>query len=248
MKQYKTIIVDDEESARNILSSLLAVHGPQFNIVAQSEDLEDAVAQIKEHQPDIVFLDIEMPDYAGYEITSFIEKPDFEIIFVTAYDHYAVKAFELSAVDYLLKPIDIQRLKQALEKFQQKNESNNNSANYQVLVESLQENAVKKIVVQVNGGQTVIAVNDIVAIEAQESYSLIHTIRGEKHLYSKNLKHFESLLDQNSNFVRTHKSWLINTNYLEKYSKSKLSIVLETGIEAKLSKYKKEMFEEAILN
>jgi two-component system LytT family response regulator len=248
VEKIKTIIVDDEESARNILSSLLAIHGPQFEIVAKCVDLEEAVLKIEEHQPNLVFLDIEMPNYAGYEITSFIKNPKFDIIFVTAYDHYAVKAFELSAVDYLLKPVDIERLKKALIKFLDQHDSKNQALNYQVLIDSLKEDNVKKIVVQVNGGQAVISVDDIIAIEANESYSLIYTLQGDKHLYSKNLKHFESLLEKNPNFVRTHKSWLINTDFMEKYSKSNLQIELKQGIVAKLSKYKKDQFESAILS
>lgn len=247
MKVYKTIIVDDEDSARNILSSLLAIHGPQFEIVAKCEDLEEAVEAINEHNPDLVFLDIEMPNYAGYEITSFIENPKFDIIFVTAYDHYAVKAFELSAVDYLLKPIDIERLKKALAKFENQHESKNNALSYQVLIDSLKEDKVKRIVVQVNGGQSIIEVEDIVAIQASESYSFLHLKDGSKYTYSKNLKHFEKLLSCNNNFVRTHKSWLVNTNFLKSYSKSNFTIELDSGLVAKLSKYKKEEFEKAVL-
>ena len=245
-KSFKAILVDDEESARNILSNLLSNFCPEIEVLAKCEDVEQAVIAIIKHKPDLVFLDIEMPNYAGYEITSFFEKIDFEIIFITAYNHYAVKAFELSAVDYLLKPIDIDRLKQAVQKFEDKAGTKNLELSYRVLKESLKTNSLNKIVVPVPGGQKIVKVCDIVAIEAAESYSQIYIVDKSKYLMSKNLKHFENVLEKNQNFVRTHKSWIVNVNFLNNYSKSRMSIIMKNGIEAKLSKYKKELFEDVI--
>jgi len=246
-KIFTAILVDDEESARNILSNLLVNFCPQINVVDKCEDVEQAVLSIKKNKPDLVFLDIEMPDYAGYEITSFFEHIDFEIIFITAYDHYAVKAFQVSAVDYLLKPIEIERLKEAVGKFVLKSQSKKASVNYKVLVESLKDDKIKKIVVPFQGDQKVILIDHIIAVEASESYSFIHTSKNEKFIVSKNLKHFENLFNENTNFLRTHKSWIVNLDYLLEYSKSKLTIELENGLKAKLSKYKKSQFEEQLL-
>ena len=246
-KSFNAILIDDEESAINILSHLLGIHCPQINVVQKCHDLKTAVDLIKKCKPDVVFLDIEMPNYAGYEITSFFDKIDFEIIFVTAYDHYAIKAFEISAIDYLLKPIDIDRLKFAIKKFVEKEKTKDLSINYQVLKDSLKQDFVKKIVVQVNSGQKVVEVNEIIAIEANEAYSYIYTTDRSKFIYSKNLKYFEKLFDLNSSFVRTHKSWIVNTLYLKQYSKSKFSITLENNIEAKLSKYKIQHFEKVLM-
>jgi len=244
---YKAIIVDDEASARNIISSLLTKNCPDIEVVAQCSDLQSAVDQIEKFNPHLVFLDIEMPNYAGYEITSFFDNIDFEIIFITAYDHYAVKAFEVSALDYLLKPVDINRLKESVNRFVDKEKSRDLAKNYEVFMESVNEEAIQKLIVPVNGGQKVLDIQDIVAIEANESYSLIHEA-DKQYLYSKNLKHFENLLDQNKNFVRIHKSWIINKNHLETYSRSKLVVKLSNGLEAKLSKYKKQQFEEMLVS
>lgn len=245
-KTFNAILVDDEDSARNILSNLLLNFCPQINIVDKCEDVEQAVASIKKHKPDLVFLDIEMPNYAGYEITSFFKKIDFEIIFITAYGHYAIKAFQVSAVDYLLKPIDINRLKEAVDKFVSKSEIKNASLNYQVLIDSLKDDTIKKIIVPHQGDQKILLLKNIIAIEASESYSYIYTNDTNKYIVSKNLKHFETLFSANSNFLRTHKSWIINLDYLIEYSKSKLIIELEHNIQAKLSKYKKLQFEEQL--
>lgn len=120
MKKIKAIIVDDEESARDVLENLLLRFCPEVTLVAKCSHVEEAVQTIKNTQPHLVFLDIEMPNYAGYEITEFFDELPFDIIFVTAYNQYALRAFEVSATDYLMKPIDIERLKEAVQKVVEK--------------------------------------------------------------------------------------------------------------------------------
>jgi len=241
------IIVDDEESARNVLSNLITRFCPQIKITKTCSNVIEAVEAIKKHQPDVVFLDIEMPNYAGYEIVSFFKEIDFEIIFVTAYDQYAIKAFEISAVDYILKPVEIDRLKESVQKLSSKVELKSNQESYKALTENLKTDGVSKLVVRNNQGQAIINTSSIVAIEAQESYSCIYT-ENEKHLMSKNLKHFENILVDNTDFFRSHKSWLINMGKVKSYSKSKFEILLESNITAKLSKYKKPEFETILLS
>ncbi len=245
--KLKAILVDDEESARNVLSNLLTRFCPQIEIIATCTNVLSAVESIKTHQPDVIFLDIEMPNYAGYELVSFFENVNFEIIFVTAYDKYAIKAFEISAVDYLLKPIEIDRLKQAVEKLVAKTQLLHSNNHYNALKENLKSDQVTKIVVRKNDGQEIVAIDDIIAIEAQEAYSCIHTI-SDDYLMSKNLKHFETIFEQNKSFFRSHKSWLINLNKVKSFSKTKLEIELENNLVAKLSKYKKPEFETVMMH
>ena len=245
MGKLKAIIVDDEESARNVLSSLLSTFCPTIEIIATCSNVIEAVETIKKHRPDVVFLDIEMPNYAGYELVSFFEKINFEIIFVTAYDQYAIKAFEVSAVDYLLKPVEIKRLKESVNRLKNKIDLADNH-NYQTLSENLKNDTISKIIIRHNNCQKVISIKNIIAIEAKEAYSCIHT-SNEKYLMSKNLKHYETVLDQNDSFFRTHKSWIINISHLITFSKSKLEIKLTSGIIAKLSKYRKSAFEDALV-
>lgn len=241
-KTFEAILVDDEVSARNILSNLILNYCPQIKIVDKCENVEQATISINQHKPDLVFLDIEMPNYAGYEITSFFKTIDFEIIFITAYDHYAVKAFQVSAVDYVLKPIDISRLKEAVNKFIAKQHIKDSSLNYELLIESLKADKINRIIIPYQGDQKIIILEDIIALEANEAYCFIHTI-GPKYIVSKNLKHFENLFNKNTNFFRTHKSWIINLDFLKNYSKTKLILKLDQHIHAKLSKYKKVQFE-----
>ncbi|MCB0479486.1 MAG: response regulator transcription factor [Crocinitomicaceae bacterium] len=241
-RKIKAIIVDDEERARDVISTLLQKHCPEIQILDQCKNVKEAVESIKKWSPDVVFLDIEMPEHAGYELVDFFEKIEFEIIFVTAYDQYAIKAFELSAIDYLLKPIEIKRLKEAIERVQNKIGRHQMEVNYKNLVESFKKDSIDRIIIPHKGEQMILPLEQILAIEAKESYSVIHCDNSKNYMVSRNLKHFESLLNDNS-FFRCHKSWLINTSKVSSYSKKNLEITLCNEMNCKLSKYKKAEFE-----
>lgn len=245
MNKITAILVDDEQSARNILQNLLEHFCPDVELVASCTNIPEAVEEIKKHKPQLVFLDIEMPKYAGYEIVDFVYPVDFEIIFVTAYDKYAIKAFEVSAIDYLLKPIEIDRLKKSVERVKDRIESTKQEVSINHLKNTIESKEIKSIVTTMNGYKYVVNLEDIIAIEAQESYSCIHT-KSKKYIASKNLKHFERLFEENSKLIRVHKSWIVNLDKLINYSKTELEINLEHGLVAKLSKYKKAEFEKSI--
>lgn len=240
-------MVDDEESARDVLGNLLSRFCPEVELLDKCTNVLQAVESIKLNKPNLVFLDIEMPNYAGFEIIRFFEKIDFEIIFVTAYDKYALRAFEISAVDYLLKPVDIDRLKLAVSKVKTTIDLKAAGERMSLLRETMETNEIRNIVVSDKGYQHVIPIAEIIAIEAQESYSSIYT-KTKKYTASKNLKHFERIFSETPNFMRVHKSWIINKNCIVNYSKTELFINLEQGIIAKLSKYKKAEFESELIH
>lgn len=243
--KIRAILIDDEQSACDILTQLLTRFCKDVEIIAVLNNVEDGVRSIEFHAPDVVFLDIQMPQYAGFEIVNFFPTVNFEMIFVTAYDNYAVKAFELSAVDYLLKPIEIDKLVVAIDRLRAKLEQNYIRTNYESLIDNLRQKELKRIVIPDNGNQKVIEIASIVAIEASESYSVIHT-ENQHFMVSKNLKHFERLLSDNLNFFRAHKSWIISLSHISSYSKSKLEITLANRLAAKLSKFKKQEFESRV--
>lgn len=245
MKKIRAIIVDDEEGARDVLENLLLRFCPDVELIAKCENVLQAVEVIKTQQPDLVFLDIEMPNYSGFEIVTFFREINFEIIFVTAYDQYAIRAFEVAAIDYLLKPIDIERLKNAIARVVQQRNIEQQSQRLSLLSNTLESKQPKNIVITDKGQQHIIAIESIIAIEAQESYCTIHT-NEKNYVASKNLRHFETVLEKLPQFFRVHKSWLVNKDYIKHYSKSDLSIQLSNGLTTKLSKYKKAEFEEAI--
>ena len=247
MNKLRAILVDDEESARDVLENLLLRFCPDVELLAKCTNVEQAVETIKKEKPDLVFLDIEMPNYAGYEIVNFFDKIDFAIIFITAYDRYAVRAFEIAAIDYLLKPIDISRLKSSIHRVLQQHNLSQQTDRISLLSNALENKQLKNVIISDKGNQHILSIESIIAIEAQESYCIIHT-RDKKYTVSKNLKHFETVLSSVPTFIRVHKSWIINKAYLKNYSKSDLSIQLSNGLMAKLSKYKKTEFEAAILS
>lgn len=247
MTSIRAILVDDEEGARDVLEHLLTRFCPEVTLVAKCANVSQAVEAIKQEKPDLVFLDIEMPQYAGYEIVQFFDTVNFEIIFVTAYDQYAIRAFEIAAIDYLLKPIDIERLKFSVNRVKQQRSMVEQAQRLSLLGNTLETKELKNIIVHDKGQQHLVAVEEIIAIEALESYCTIHT-KDKRHTVSKNLKHFETLLDKRPQFIRVHKSWLINKQCIHHYSRSELSICLVNGLVARLSKYKKAEFEAALLS
>lgn len=246
-QEITAIIVDDEESARDVLENLLLRFCPEVKLLGKCTNVSSAVSLIKDVKPQLVFLDIEMPNYAGYEIVNFFQEIDFKIIFVTAYDNYAIRAFEIAAVDYLLKPVGIDRLKEAVNRVKEMvgKEPYNDQMN--VLEETLKSEVPDKMVLTDKGMQYVVPIKDIIAIEAQEAYCRIYT-KEKTFLMSKNLKHFEQVLDAQVDFFRVHKSWMINIKQMISYSRTDLAISMKNGVEAKLSKYRKAEFESVLIH
>lgn len=241
VKKIKAIIVDDELRARDVLTNLLVRFCPTIEVIAACENLKEAVEKIKSLQPQVVFLDIEMPDYAGYEIVKFFDKIDFQIIFVTAYEHYAIRAFEIAAIDYLLKPIEIERLKQSIERLEERVQLDHQKERLDVVSQSLESKQINNLIISDRGNQYVVPFQEIIAFEALEAYSYIHTFK-RTYTVSKHLKYYENLLEPTSIFFRTHKSWLINIEHVTQYNKSEMIIQLNQ-FSARLSKYKKAQFE-----
>ncbi len=236
MDVIKAILVDDEPRANSVLKELLLKSTYDIKIMDICEDLVSAVKTIKELEPDVVFLDVQMPNYAGYEIVNFFEKINFEIIFVTAFNKYAIKAFELCAIDYLVKPIKRVRLGEALAKLQSRMEDKNNLEQYQTLLRTIQNSRQNKLVIAEMGNRRIININDIIAIEANGAYTSIHLLNQQKITTSKNLKYYENLLDNDTSFYRVHRSWLINFDYLKSFNRTASILHLEANIEAKISR------------
>ncbi len=247
MVEIKAILIDDEQSARNVLTNLLSRSATNITILASCSTLEIGVQKIKELQPDVVFLDVQMPNYAGYEIARFFDVIPFEIIFVTAYDYYAIKAFELNAVDYLVKPIDRNKLNTALTKLENKLKQQASLVNYHSLLKTIKDKNYKKIVIPELGNRHIINLADIVAIEADGAYSKIHLVNKTAITASKNLKFFENILTEEPSFFRSHRAWIVNLTYIEFLNKTTLTLILDNGtITAKISRSRISSFENCI--
>jgi two-component system LytT family response regulator len=214
----KAIIVDDEAKARRILENFLLEYCPQIQILAMAEDVPQAVKAIQKFNPDVVFLDIEMPGYNGFQLLEFFEEIDFEIIFTTAYSEFALRAFQVSAIDYLLKPIQIDQLTKAVQKLEKIHGHSFLRERIETLQKNLDEYKIKKIVIPLSEGSLFVELNDIVFLKAEGSYANVFFKDGNKVIVSKNLKDYEDQLTMEEGFFRTHRSFLINTNYITQVS------------------------------
>lgn len=241
----RALIIDDEVRAQRVLKSLLEQFCSNITVVEVCNSVPEAVIAINTCNPDVVFTDIEMPDYKGYELLSFFKEVNFEIVFITAYNDYAVKAFEISAVDYLLKPIQIHQLEKTIEKLTKIKQSTM-QARLNVLKENLKSIEIHKIALPTLDGLLFISQNDIVSLQADGAYTKVYLQDHRKLLVSKKLKYFEILLEERNQFYRIHRSTIVNINFIKKYSKSDNSICLDNGITVTISKERKSAFENHI--
>lgn len=217
---YSAIIIDDEEMARTLLQGMIAEYCGNIQINELCKDLPTGVKAIRKHKPDIVFLDIEMPGHSGLELLDFFDESevDFSIIFVTAYNNHAIQAFKLSAVDYLLKPIEVDDLKNAIKLFE-KNRTRN-AENISVLKDNLSKTSSKKIALNALNSFSFEETSDILFFKAEGSYTKVYLKDNREIIVSKGLKNFENLFSNNEDFFRCHKSYLVNLKYITGYVKS----------------------------
>lgn len=229
------LIIDDESHARVMLRHKLKQFANVLTVLGEASDIKSGVRLIQKHQPDVVFLDIEMPEYNGFELFEFFDNLNFEVIFVTAYSEYAVKAFDISALDYLLKPIDDERLQAAVDKVVQKKSEKSYENRLQLMQEYLESNQLKKIAVPYSEGYLNIEVDDIIMIQADRAYCQLF-YEGNCLLVSKSLNKLQETLADDSRFVRIHRSFLINKQKIVTFKSSNNEVLLENNLIAKVSR------------
>ncbi len=233
----KAIIVDDELNARLALRGILEENFPEIEIVAENHDVPSAVKSIHAHKPELVFLDIAMPGYSGLELLKFFDESqiNFKIIFVTAYAEYAINAFELSAVDYILKPVRIEALQRALSKLN----DTKSGESLKVLQNNLEMPQNKKIALNTGDGITFIELQDILYLKADGSYTHFYISNKNKITVSKKISEFERL-EQVGNFMRIHRSHLINLERIQKIVKQDGgTVIMDNGDELSISSDRK---------
>ncbi|MEJ5995387.1 LytTR family DNA-binding domain-containing protein [Pedobacter sp. Du54] len=228
------IIVDDEEFARSSLYFLLQENCENVHVSGIAKSVNEARMLLNQHQIDLIFLDIAMPGENGFELIPQAQLANATVIFTTAYDQYALKAIKANALDYLLKPIDIDELKEAVEKASKyiklnKNENNRNESLKNLANDLTNKSTIKKITIPNGQGYRLVDINDITHIEADSNYSVFNLINSEKIAVSKVLKDYEEILPENR-FFRIHKSTIVNLAYIKEYnSKNGLQVVLKNG-------------------
>ena len=245
----KTILIDDEHNASEFLEKMLKRYFPnKFHICKTCESIDEAVEAIEEFQPELVFLDIQMPNKNGFELFKEIKNINFEVIFTTAHSEYAIEAIKRSALDYLLKPINYIDLLGAVNRFEQKNKKGNQEKQLNILIENIDsgDTAHKKIAIATETGFEFVKFNTIIYLEAQSNYTKFYLTDGTSVTTSKTLKHFEELLPVEL-FFRIHKSYLVNMNFVKRFSKTDEFLAeLITGQKLPVSIRKKDEFISAI--
>jgi two-component system LytT family response regulator len=246
MNKITAIIVDDEPNARKALRGLLSENFEQVNILGDCKDVPEAVKTIHKLKPDLVFLDIDMPGYSGFELLDFFDEQqiDFKIIFVTAYSEYSLRAFESSAVDYLLKPVRLEHMERALKKLNL-SEGGTENIQYQVLRDNLTQKD-KKLVLQTVEIIYVVKQADIIFIQAEGSYTKFFTTTHGVLTITKKLIDFE-YLETDGPFFRTHRSYIVNLNHIKKVDKKDFVIMMSNDLQIHLAQDKKNLLLERIM-
>lgn len=242
MNKINCVLVDDEKNGRVVLSELLGKYCPDVEIVGEAGNIDEAYALITHKQPHLVFLDIQMPGGDGFELLKKFREITFDIVFVTSFDKYAVSAIKFSALDYLLKPVDVGDLLSCIEKVRGQRSSKQKKGEWVVnLLNNLDESKPeKKIVVHHNDKVKFLNLSDIICFEAESNYTHIYSTDGERYTPARVLRDFEEYLEKYSNFMRINKKAIVNLNYVTGYTKTEPHILfLKNGKEYEVGRRKK---------
>ena len=225
--EITSIIIDDEPNNIQNLQTILQIHCPDVTVLATAQNADDGVVAIKQHKPALIFLDIQMPVKSGFDVLTEFSEPDFEVIFITAYDQYGIQAIKFSALDYLLKPINIIELKNAVDRAGKKISAKLKDHKLENLIANIMrgQREVPKIALPTLKETRYIKVDEIVRCEASDNYTTFYTANAEQILVCKTLKEFAELLHFHG-FIRTHQSHLINVEFVKSLLKEDGGVLL----------------------
>ena len=240
----RTIIIDDEAGGRKSLRIILEKYFPEIELIDVCASPEKGMKSIEEKDPDLVFLDIQMPHMSGFDLLKKLSPINFQVIFVSAHDQYAIKAIRFSALDYLLKPVDLDDIKEAISRAKEKMTSEGTAFQYESVLTNLQSKSgyIERIAVPSSEGVDLYYTKDIICCKAEGSYTSVILTGNRAQVISRNLKDFENLL-KGSGFCRVHHSCLINMQHVQKYIKGEGGYVtMSEGHLVDISRRKKEDF------
>jgi two-component system LytT family response regulator len=239
----RAIIVDDEQRGINSIRLLVEKFVSDVKIVASTTDPQAAIGLIEDYKPEIVFLDINMPHLNGFEVLNRLSFHDFHLIFTTAHEEYALQALKKSALDYLLKPIDVDDLLAAVDKAKSRSDQKHKLPDFEKILSEMQSDSTNRISVSTKEGVENLHTDDIIRAEASSNYAYIYTVRGEKLLIAKTLKELETVLTESKNFMRIHQSHIINLKHTQRFIKEGHGIILMSdNFKVPVSKHKKDDF------
>ena len=239
----KAVIVDDEAAARVLIKSLLANYRPNVQIIGEASTVKQGIELLTTLRPDLIFLDIKMPDGTGFDLLNQLEhKNKAKVIFTTAYDEFALKAFQFQAIDYLLKPIDPYQLERAIDKIQDLHDSQFYGERIEQLLEAIQRKEVNKLAVSTGEGWVFLKLDEISHLSSSGGYTTFFSTQGGKHMVARTIKDYEALLPKEQ-FFRVHQSHIVNLQCVKKVLKEDGAIILmEDETKIPLSRRKKEAF------
>lgn len=243
-ERLRTIVVDDEPDARGFITSIAAEYCPDVDIVGTAGDIREGVERIRELKPDLVFLDVEMPHGTGFDLLTEFPGKDFDVIFITAFNHYAIQAIRFSAVDYILKPININEFIDAVNKVVKKRavSADRGNDNIRTLLENLRTGMPSRLAIPTSDGMEYVNPKEIIRLEAERSYSWFFMTGNRKILVSRHLKEFQELLDDRY-FFRPHNSHLINLKYVKKFIRRDGGYIeMLDGAQIPVSRTRRELF------
>ncbi len=244
MEKIHTILIDDEKSSLVILQKLLEKNFPEIEIISTAQSVQQAIEEINKYKPDLIFLDISMPDGDGFEVLEKTDYHDFGVIFVTAYDQYAIKAFEYAALHYILKPVDPEMLKDAIERY--KETSNEELTEKISALSSNLKDKPTKLILPTSSGLHIIDLNEIVRCESSNNYTTFFLTNGKKIVVSKSIQTYENLL-KDSHFCRIHNKHIVNLKFIKKYVRGRGGyVVLSNGEQIEVSEGRKKKFLEKL--
>lgn len=241
----KVLVIDDEKPTRDFIKRLIDSYHFGVEVFTDGENVATGVEAIHRLQPDLVILDIQMPDGNGFDVLKSIPVKNFEVIFITAFQEFAIQAIKFSALDYILKPIDSEELKQAIDSALNTITKKTDESQLSVLQHNMQLNAKRRLVLKTQESVHVVEIDDIVRCESDKNYTLFFFKNGKKILVSKTLKDFDVLLS-GLTFFRAQQSHLINLNYIERYDRHDGTIMMKDGSAIPLALARKEQFFEIL--
>lgn len=224
------LIVDDEQMARETIAQIIKLFCPQITKVAEASSVQEAVKSIQNKKPDVLLLDIHLDGGNGFDVLKLVGTQTLNVIFITAYDEYAIRAFKVSAIDYLLKPIDSDDFADAIEKVHQKYLQESLDTRIDLFLQNIQskDSDISKITLSTAENFHIIAIEDIIYCQADKNYTVFNLKNGERIVVSKNLREYEELLPK-STFVRSHQSYLVNLNHIIRYEKGDKNQLITTN-------------------
>jgi two-component system, LytTR family, response regulator len=242
------VIIDDEKPCIISLQYKLSENCPDVQIIATCQTAKESMSVLRDLQPDLVFLDIDLPDLDGFKLLEQLEEVNFQVIFTTAYNEFAVKAFKFNAIDYLLKPVDPDELTQAMERFRQRATQDSGIRQLKQLLHNLQPNTREhsRIALPTARGQLFIDIDDIIRLESESNYTRFFLSDKSNIVVSRTLKDYEIMLSGH-HFVRVHNSSIINLVHVKEYYKGKGgSIIMNDGMEIEVSVRRKQFLLEKL--